>query len=294
MPEGDTLYKVAQFIAPRLVGHELSAVRFLGAPVPMLARRRVLSVRSWGKHVLITLTPEGAHGYVVRAHLGMFGTWHSYAAHARMGRPVGTDDLALVRADGHRFICYRPEDAEVLQVCDIPHSKVLGRLGPCLLAATFDHAVLRERINSIHPDTPLIDVLLGQHIASGLGNVYKSELLFLHGLHPLTPKGALSQAWLELLFADGRTLLQRNLGGWSRTITYDRSTCPQHPNLPNYFVYRRAHEACLRCGAKIIRQLWGRHMRSCYYCPTCQPPVVPIGVAACASPMPAPQVSKLP
>lgn len=290
MPEGDTIYKVAQFMAPALKGHELAQVRLLGSMAPDLARRRVLEVVSWGKHLLITLTPPGEAGFVLRVHLGMHGTWHSYPKGAPMRRPIGADDVALMRDDGHIFVCYRPEDTEVLRVADVPTSAVLGRLGPCLLAEPFDHSALRQRLVRVPEHWPLIDVLLGQHIAAGLGNVYKSELLFLHGLHPLRRKGELTQEALEQIFTDGRLWLKRNLGGWTRTLTYDRSALPSDTTRPNYYVYRRAPNPCSHCGTNIERRLWGRHNRSCYFCPRCQAP--PPGLLP--SPAGTPHVSRVP
>ena len=196
-----------------------------------------------------------------------------------------------MRADGHRFVCYRPEDAEVLRVGEVPHSAVLGRLGPDLLAPTFDDAAVLQRLDTVAEDTPMIDVLLNQNIAAGLGNVYKSELLFLYGLHPLTPKANLDRATLQQLFWDGRTLLQRNLGGWPRTVTYDRSTGPDDASRPRTFVYGRRGAPCLRCGATIERALWGRHERSCYFCSRCQPESTRTAALGKAS---QPQVSRVP
>ena len=292
MPEGDTLFKVAGYMAPRLVGHELKQVWVAGAPLPHLGRRTVLGVRAWGKQLLVTLTPQGLEGHVVRVHLGMHGSWHSYAPGAPLQNSVGPSDLWLMRADGHRFVCFRPQDVEVLRVADVPHSAVLGRLGPDLLAPTFDDAAVLERLDKLAAHTPLIDILLDQNIAAGLGNVYKSELLFLYGLHPLTPKAHVPPAILRQIFLDGRTLLQRNLGGWPRTITYDRSAQPDDPARPRYFVYGRANAPCLRCNTVLERALWGRHGRSCYFCPRCQPEST--RQAAVGDPAYSPQLSRVP
>jgi endonuclease-8 len=290
VPEGDTLFKVACYMAQRLAGHELAQVWMAGAPLPLLARRKVVRVHAWGKHLLVTLAPEGPQGYVMRVHLGMHGSWHSYAPHTPPQRPVARSDVALLRADGHRFVCYGPQDAEVLRVDEVPRSAVLGRLGPDLLAPTFDAAGVLQRLDAVAARTPLIDVLLDQNIAAGLGNVYKSELLFLYGLHPLTPKTNLAQATLQQLFLDGRTLLQRNLGGWPRTTTFDRSQGAEKRGRPRYFVYGRHPAPCLRCGTPIERARWGRHGRSCYFCPRCQPE------RTCSAPVkdPQPQVSRVP
>lgn len=271
MPEGDTIYKVAQYVAPRLEGRELIGVTLLGSQVALLARRRVLSVRALGKHLLILLAPSGPGGYVLRVHLGMFGSWHSYPPGARYKAPAWEAHVVLVRDDGHQFVCFRPEDVELLQAQDAFKKGVLAALGPCLLSDPFVCDAVIKRAAQAPAHTPMIDILLNQAIAAGLGNVYKSELLFLHGLHPLTPKSALPLGLIGRIFDDGRTLLRRNLGGWPRTITYDRSREPDRPQVPRYFVYGRKELPCSRCASPIQRAVWGRHSRSCYYCLTCQP-----------------------
>jgi endonuclease-8 len=103
-----------------------------------------------------------------------------------------------------------------------------------------------------------------------LGNVYKSELLFLHNLAPLTPVAAVSDAALHAIFTQGRALLQANLGGWPRTTTHDRRL-GDGGDVPRLYVYGRAGQPCLRCGTHVTRAYLGKHRRSTYACPTCQP-----------------------
>lgn len=271
MPEGDTIHKVAAFIAPKLTGQELVAVQMAGAPQPLLQRRRVQRVEARGKHLLVYLSPDAPEGWIVRAHLGMHGTWHYYPPGAPWQRPHSRAQVALITAAGEQYICFDAEDAEVLQQREADSGTVLARLGPDLLGDTFDVGLLQTRIARAQSHTLLIDLLLNQAIAAGLGNVYKSELLFLHGFHPNTTLAHTNMDEVLAIYRDGRTWLQRNLGGWPRTLTYDRSREPDRPGQSRYYAYLRKDEPCLTCRTPIERAVLGRHNRSCYWCPTCQP-----------------------
>lgn len=271
MPEGDTLHKVAAFIAPRLQGQELVAVQMAGLPQPLLQRRRVARVQARGKHLLVYLTPDAPEGWLVRAHLGMHGTWHFYPPGAPWQRPRHRAQVVLITGVGDQFVCFDAEDAECLRQAEAASGTVLARLGPDLLGKSFDEQLLMARVARAPGHTPLIDLLLNQAIAAGLGNVYKSELLFMHRRHPLTPLAEATPAQILALYRDGRAWLQRNLGGWSRTLTYDRSRGPEQPGRSRYHVYGRRGEPCLACSTPVARAVWGRHNRSCYWCPACQP-----------------------
>ncbi|MFN4262575.1 MAG: DNA-formamidopyrimidine glycosylase family protein [Thioalkalivibrionaceae bacterium] len=117
---------------------------------------------------------------------------------------------------------------------------------------------------------PMTDILLDQRLASGIGNVYKSELLFLHRVHPLTPLHAIGDDVLARLYADAQALLTRNLHYGPR-IT--RRTAERGEHL---WVYGRGGHPCRVCGTPIEFRLLGEHHRSTYYCSRCQP--APSGV----------------
>jgi endonuclease-8 len=267
-------------MAPQREGREITRVSLLHAPQPVLCRRRVLSVTARGKHLVVALAPDGPESYLLRVHLGMHGTWHTYRPNAPWRVPAYEAHVILERDDGQLFICFRPEDVEVLRAADVPHSRVLGGLGPDLLAEAYDEPEVMRRLDRLPPEALLIDILLNQRIAAGLGNVYKSELMFLYGLGPRTPFGAITRSTMQQMHRDGRTALQRNLGGWSRTLTYDRKNEPERPGVPRYFVYGRKDEPCLRCHTPIERTVLGRHQRSCYFCPRCQPDALKPAVQA--------------
>lgn len=278
MPEGDTLRKIANFLAPRLRGRAVVAARVAGVAQPELSRRPILDVAALGKHLTFALGPEG-DGWTLRVHLGMYGTWHSYPVGTpRWQRPHHRASVVLTCTDGQDYVCF---DAENASVARAPNAdRTLAALGPNLLdpapndaaaaARTLD--AVAQRLRARPPETLLIDALLDQRVSAGFGNVYKSELMFFFR-HPWdTRLGELPDPARREVWAQGMQWLAQNLGGWARTTTVDRRTQALPAKQPRLYVYARARAPCLRCTAPIVRALLGRHRRSTYWCPACQPP----------------------
>jgi endonuclease-8 len=115
-------------------------------------------------------------------------------------------------------------------------------------------------------DTPLVDLLLDQRIACGIGNVYKSEVLFLTRRAPLQPIGELAIRDFDEIYGAAASLLRRNLTGGPR-VTRE---IPDGRGL--LWVYGRAGLPCLICGTRLMRGRLGTYPRSTYWCPACQAP----------------------
>jgi endonuclease-8 len=113
-------------------------------------------------------------------------------------------------------------------------------------------------------DTPIVDLLLDQRVAAGIGNVYKSEVLFIGRYSPLLRFADLSHKDIAQLYSIAGSLLNENLHGGPR-----RTRWPDDGRGP-LWVYGRAARPCLRCGGSIRRDQLGCHPRSTYWCPTCQ------------------------
>jgi endonuclease-8 len=110
------------------------------------------------------------------------------------------------------------------------------------------------------------DLLLDQTVMAGMGNVYKSEVLFIERIHPDTPVAALTQDNVRALATRGRRLLLPNGGNRPRTTTGER-----RPGRRSW-VYGRSGRPCRRCGTVIRTATHGELDRVTYWCPTCQPP----------------------
>lgn len=141
----------------------------------------------------------------------------------------------------------------------------LAHLGPdlCVAGADLDRAV--DRMAAIPaPETTVAEVLLDQRVAAGIGNVYKSEVLWACRVDPFTPIERVDGATRRRLVDRAHRLLLANLGGGPRT------TVPGPPG--SLAVYGRAGRPCPRCGTPISSRRHGEQARRTFWCPRCQAP----------------------
>lgn len=170
------------------------------------------------------------------------------------------------------MVCFEPSAVERFGASRLAKNEALARLGPDLLGDDVDWTEILRRARA-HTGTAGT-LLLDQTVAAGLGNVYRSELLFLEGVHPDTPAADLGDAVVEALYQRARTLLQANVATGHRRTT-PRSRGPRGPGASDegsaLWVYGRSGRPCLRCGTDVGSAPHGRHARVVFWCPTCQP-----------------------
>ena len=260
MPEGDTLRKLVRLLIPELEGRRLASGRLRDWPEVNLSGRRVTNVHALGKHLYI----EFDDATLLRSHLGMHGSWHRYLSETPWQRPAGQASVVL-ETDRTCLVCFNAAQVELLHSGGLRDRQQRARLGPDLLAGDTAPAEVARRVLEQHtPDRLLIDLLLDQRVACGIGNVYKSELLFLHGLSPQTRLEELDGVALTAVYGRAAELLQRNTGPGARRTRFTED------GRGGLWVYRRSGRPCLRCGARIRMEKLGRHLRSTYWCPACQ------------------------
>jgi endonuclease-8 len=263
MPEGDTLFRTAATLQRALAGATVS--RFFSVYPALervrLAGRTVESVRAAGKHLLIALSG----GVVLRTHLRMNGSWHLYRPGERWRRAPHRARL-VIETPAWVAVGFDVPVAELVDERALPRHRPLALLGPDLLSPSFDRAEALRRLRAAG-DLDVATALLDQRRLAGLGNVYKSEVLFLAGVHPATPVAALSDETLGRLVDLGARLLRANVGpgAGSRQTTGDAAPGAR------LFVYGRSGRPCRRCGTPIVWSRLGEGARSTYHCPTCQP-----------------------
>lgn len=261
MPEGDTVHKLAAYLQPRLKGRRLDAAQARAADAGDLAGRTVEDVQARGKHLLMLFDD----GRVLRSHLGMWGSWHHYRRDEVWKRPAREAAVVLSVADDV-YVCFKPREVELLREKGVRARLLATRLGPDLIADAidFDTVVARTR-ELLDAQSPIIDVLLDQRPAAGIGNVYKSEVLFLERTHPLRCLDALEDTQLLRLYARARSLLRANLGGGPRVTRWAGDAAGR------LWVYGRQDRPCLICHRPIRYALLGADQRATYWCPGCQP-----------------------
>ncbi len=262
MPEGDTIHKIANFLAPRLGGQKLIDVSWADlAAARRCVGRQVSAVTARGKHLFIELE----NGLAIRSHLGMHGSWHRYPPGGDWQRPRKQLSLSLLTPTWE-YVCFNAREVELVRVPSVRERIVHGRLGPDLIADRVEPEYLARRAREIlDADALLMDALLDQRVASGIGNVYKSEILFIERLAPTTLLAEVGDRSLGDCFALAADLLRRNLGGGRRVTRF------ANDEAGSLWVYARSEQPCLQCDTPILSRRLGQHHRGTYWCPLCQP-----------------------
>ena len=266
MPEGDTIYTAAGKLRPALVGRTIVAAsgsrRFLDSR--RLINRTVEKVQAQGKHLLFHLSRE----LVVHSHMGMTGAWHIYAAGQPWFKPMRQAALTL-RTDLERtVVCFTPKQLEIVSATELRRDAWMCRLGPDLLDQEFhaahEHDIVRRF--RILNNWAIGEAILSQSVVCGIGNVYKSEVLFLQQIDPFSRVCEISDERLRSLIRLARRLMRRNLEGRPRRTRFGMNGT----GGPRMWVYGRSHESCLKCETTIQMRRQGDLGRSTYYCPRCQ------------------------
>src|SRR5262249_35750282 len=147
----------------------------------------------------------------------------------------------------------------------------LVALGPDLLDDDFsaDEAVTRLRAR---PDMEIAEALADQTALAGIGNVYKSEILFIESVNPWTHVAELDDARLAALRATAHKLLLENVEPASASGPHRVTTRgdPAARRGLSVFVYGRANQPCARCRTMIRTRRQGKLNRPTYWCPRCQ------------------------
>lgn len=260
MPEGDNLHQMAALLRDALAGQRITSVegshRGLRPNGRRLNGHTVESIEAHGKHLLVHFD----HGWTIRTHLSMPGQWHLYRKDERWRKTEGKARVVL-RSDDWVAVCF---SAPTVQVGLRDHvAAAIAHLGPDLISEEPDGVELVGRARRSSAETAA-DLLLDQTVMSGLGNVYKSETLFLEHINPATPIGELSDEEIVKLARRGRKLISANTRSPRRTTTGDRRRGHET------WVYGRAGQPCRRCGTGIATARHGPLDRTSYWCPTCQ------------------------
>jgi len=263
MPEGDTIHRTATTLRRILRGQRIRACR---STVPRVDAERVSGrvvgeVVSRGKNLLIHLEEDVGDELVIYTHMKMTGSWHVYRPGERWQKPSAGARLVLETARAIA-VCFHAPVVELFPAAELPRHPVLSRLGPDPLAPEFDPAEARSRIQS-RRDLPIGEALLDQTAIAGIGNVYKSEVLFLCGENPFAPVRDIGEERLDRVIATVRRLMSRNLGGYPRVTRSERRG-------ERHWVYDRSGRPCARCGTRVRMRRQGETGRSTYWCPQCQ------------------------
>ena len=277
MPEGDTIFRAAAQLRRAIEGARVRSFRSDALPRAALDGQRIEKVEARGKNLLVRFES----GRVLRTHMRMKGSWHLY----REGEPWqrarrqarielhADNGFVAVLFGATRETAYRPRTGEAPYLT-VPIIELLedgraleagevGQLGPDATTDAFDPAEARRRLRS-RPGLPVGEALLHQGLIAGVGNVIKSETLFICRQDPFAPVGGLPDQRLDAVIAEAHRLLVRNRDGGPRTAR-------ESLDGGRLWVYGRSGRPCRVCGASLRMERQGPAARSTYYCAACQP-----------------------
>lgn len=260
MPEGHTIHRLARDLSRDLVGHPVTT----GARQDRFAEgahrldgRTLEETSALGKHLFL----HWSDAEILHIHLGLFGKF--------VRRP--RDDAFT--SDALRLRLIGPTHAWDLTgaiTCAIRTPEVLdeigAKLGPDPLRPDADPARFVGKVRASRQ--PIGALLLDQSVIAGVGNVYRAEILHLHGIHPAREGRSLSEA--QLLEVWATTVAQLRLGVTRNrivTVPLDGRRATSIGRSDAVYVYKQ--EQCRTCGTRVTQpKVDARNM---FACPRCQP-----------------------
>lgn len=275
MPEGDTIFRAARSLHKVLAGHVVTRFETAYAHIDRvnvdtpITGRIVEKCESAGKHLLIRFSGD----LILRTHMRMNGSWHLYRHGERWWRGPHAMRVRIDTADWVA-VAFNVPVAEFVTPRQLETRDPVAQLGPDLLGVEFDRDEAIRRIVA-SAARPIAMTLLDQRVVAGIGNVYKSEVLFLSGVHPEVPSSAVSLPVLEAMMDTARRLLRDNVvegtSGQIQTYRNLRQFSVGSSNDESLWVYGRRDKPCRKCATPIEMKKMGLEARSTYWCPTCQP-----------------------
>jgi formamidopyrimidine-DNA glycosylase len=265
MPEGHTLHRLALALSEAFAGRTIAA----SSPQGRFAR----SAAELDGTVMIDASAHGKHLFCefdysrwLHVHLGLIGSFLLSTpepprgqVRLRLATPQTVADLRGPQ------LCAIKTPAEI--------EAQIAALGPDPLRPDANPNVAWHRIR--RTSRPIAALLMDQEILSGVGNVYRAEVLFRNRVDPHRPGSKLSRRSWQSIWSDLVELMPLGVRD-GRIDTVRPEHTPEAMGLAprqdirgsEVYVYRRAGQPCLVCGSRIRTEvLAGRNL---FWCGKCQ------------------------
>jgi endonuclease-8 len=264
MPEGHTLHRLARELTELFGGRHVHASSPQGRfaeSAAVIDGALCTGAAAYGKHLFIRFDRLEA----VHVHLGLYGKFTTGPQPA----PPAKGALRLRLETEEWYADLRGATAcELIPPDDV--ARILGRLGPDPLQRKADPEAVWAKLRRRR--TPIGAVLMDQSVLAGVGNVFRAEALFAHGIAPLRPANTLSREEFDALWLTVNIMLRAGRRS-GRIVT----TKPEHRDRRSgaarredaHYVYRRTDLPCRVCGTPIRKAELAA--RNSYWCPSCQP-----------------------
>jgi endonuclease VIII len=303
MPEGHTVHRVARLFESVFVDRRLHASSPQGrfsSGAATITNRKLVSVQAVGKQLFLGFDND----LVVRVHLGIYGAWDVMSNHDDPEVSEAVTSLGAPRSRYRRFgesegdrdapDIFPPEPVGQVRLRLLTEDVVADLRGPtvCEVLTPEEALVIHQRLG---PD-PLVDddligeeifasrllatkrpigaVLMDQSVVSGIGNVYRAEILFRHRLDPYRPAAFHERDTAGKIWKDWSALLADGVDSGVMVTRSDLSAAEKKKALRSpalrHYVYKRDGKPCLVCGTAVVMGIMVA--RKLYLCPQCQSP----------------------
>lgn len=259
MPEGHTIHRAARDHRRALAGRVLAVSSPQGRfseGAERINGRLCLAVEAYGKHLLYRFDQETT----LHIHLGLFGRLRKRKL--PLSAPRGAVRVRLV-SDTHVIDINGPNTCRLL---DEPEMLALiQRIGPDVLRGDADPERAFTRISASR--APIGRLIMDQSVMAGIGNIYRSEILWRQSVHPETPGRAIDRETFDRIWQDAKALLSIGVK-YNAIITVDGATPSKNRYGERVNIFGK--DSCPSCKEAIRRfEIDGRRA---FVCETCQPP----------------------
>jgi endonuclease-8 len=256
LPEGHTIHRAARDHRRILARQKLivsSPQGRFSRGASLLNEQICSAVEAFGKHLLYKFDNE----YTLHIHLGLFGRIRKQKL--PLAEPKGSVRVRLI-GKTHLIDINGPTICEILDQKEV--MALVGRIGPDVLRTDANPDLAYNKI--ARSRAPIGRLIMDQSVMAGIGNIYRSEILWRQAIHPETPGKAINRQTFDQIWDDARTLLaigvERNA-----IITVFDGQLPKKRYGEKFNIFGKA--SCPKCEGEIRRfEISGRRTFVCDYC----------------------------
>lgn len=242
MPEGPSILIHTETLRPLLQDKKIiGASGNASIDMTALPGKKIIAVKSWGKHLLICLP-----GQVIRVHFLMFGSL-SINEHVKQDRSL------RLRLETKKTVIYFYTCSIKILPGDV---NTLYDWEADVLNAAWNPAKARKKLKK-NPTKMICDVLLNQDIFAGVGNIIKNEVLYRVKLHPESSVQAIPPRLLTRLINE------------TRNYSFDFLRWKKEFVLRKHWL-AHTKKICPSCAFPLQKKHCGETKRRSFFCENCQ------------------------
>jgi endonuclease-8 len=258
LPEGHTIHRAARdhhriFARQKLIVSSPQGRFSEGAS--LLSEQKCSAVEAFGKHLLYKFDNE----YTLHIHLGLFGRIRKQKS--PFVEPKSSVRIRLI-GKKHLVDIIGPTICEVLDQKGV--MALIGRIGPDVLRPDANPDFAFKKIS--RSKAPIGRLIMDQSVMAGIGNIYRSEILWRQAVHPETPGREINRQTFNQIWDDASALLAIGVERNAIITVFDGQLSKKRYG-EKFNIFEKTN--CPKCEGKIRRfEISGRRT---FVCDTCQP-----------------------